>query len=288
MDLKTSAAFIFFTHLYSTIPNDMKRRRAFLAIAFSASITMAVVSGCGDTNTTTPTSTETGTKVLTMVTSPDYPPYEFYDTTSGKKEIVGFDIDIAKYIAKELNFELKIDETNFDGLIPAIQAKKADFVMAGMTPTPERTKSVDFSILYYDAKDTILALKGRNLTKAEQLSGLKVGVQLGSIQEGNLKEIAKTVKDIQIVSLNKIPEIIQEVKSKRIDAAIIEDTVATGFKDSNTDIEFNVLPSAGASGAAIAFPKGSANVEDFNKVLKKMKESGEIDKLATKWFGKDK
>jgi arginine/lysine/histidine transporter system substrate-binding protein len=147
---------------------------------------------------------------------------------------------------------------------------------------------VDFSILYYDAKDTILALKGRNLTKAEQLSGLKVGVQLGSIQEGNLKEIAKTVKDIQIVSLNKIPEIIQEVKSKRIDAAIIEDTVATGFKDSNTDIEFNVLPSAGASGAAIAFPKGSANVEDFNKVLKKMKESGEIDKLATKWFGKDK
>jgi polar amino acid transport system substrate-binding protein len=262
----------------------MKRRRAFLAIAFSASMTMAVVSGCGDTSTTTPTATDTGAKVLTMVTSPDYPPYEFYDTTSGTKEIVGFDIDIAKYIAKELGFELKVDETNFDGLIPAIQAKKADFVMVGMTPTPERSKSVDFSILYYDAKDTILALKGRNLTKAEQLSGLKVGVQLGSIQEGNLKEIAKTVKDIQIVSLNKIPEIIQEVKSKRIDAAIIEDTVATGFKASNPDIEFNVLPTSGASGAAIAFPKGSANVEDFNKVLKKMKESGEIDRLATKWF----
>lgn len=220
-----------------------------------------------------------------MVTSPDYPPYEFYDTSSGSKEIVGFDVDIAKYIAKELGFELKINETNFDGLIPAIQAKKADFVMAGMTPTPERTKSVDFSILYYDAKDTILSLKGKNLTKAEQLSGLKVGVQLGSIQEGNLKEILKKVKNIQIVSLNKIPEIIQEVKSKRLDAAIIEDTVATGFKASNPDVEFNVLPSEGASGAAVAFPKGSANVEDFNKVLKKMKESGEIDKLATKWFG---
>ena len=266
----------------------MKRRRAFLAIAFSASMTMAVVSGCQNTNTNTPTAINSGAKVLTMVTSPDYPPYEFYNTTSGKKEIVGFDIDIAKYIAKELNFELKIDETNFDGLIASLQAKRADFVMAGMTPTPERSKNVDFSILYYDAKDTILALKGRNLTKAEQLSGLKVGVQLGSIQEGNLKEIAKTVKNIEIVSLNKIPEIIQEVKSKRIDAAIIEDTVATGFKDSNPNIEFNLLPSVGASGAAIAFPKGSANVEDFNRVLKKMKESGEIDKLATKWFGKDK
>lgn len=222
-----------------------------------------------------------------MFTSPDYPPYEFYDTSSGKKEIVGFDVDIANYIAKELNFELKINETNFDGLIPSVQAKKADFVMAGMTPTAERQKSVDFSIRYYDAKDTILALKGRNLTEAKQLVGLKVGVQLGSIQEGNLKEIAKTVKDIKIVSLNKIPEIIQEVKSKRIDAAIIEDTVANGFKIGNTDIEFNVLPPAGESGAAIAFPKGSTNVEDFNRVLTKMKESGEIDKLATKWFGKE-
>ncbi len=264
----------------------MRRRNAFLAIACLTSITVSSLSGCGQTSTTT-TAPE-GVKVLTMITSPDYPPYQFYDTSSGSKEIVGFDVDIAKYIAKELNFELKINETNFDGLIPAIQAKKADFVMAGMTPTPERAKSVDFSIVYYDAKDTIVALQGKNLTKAEQLSGLKVGVQLGSIQEGNLKEIAKKVKDIQIVSLNKIPEIIQEVKSKRIDAAIIEDTVAAGFKANNADIEFNALPSEGPSGAAIAFPQGSANVEDFNKVLKQMKESGEVDRLATKWFGEVK
>jgi len=87
-----------------------------------------------------------------------------------------------------------------------------------------------------------------------------------------------------IVSLNKIPEIIQEVKSKRIDAAIIEDTVATGFKAGNDDIEFNVLPVVAESGAAIAFPKGSTNVADFNRVVKQMKDSGEIDRLATKWF----
>jgi len=263
----------------------MKRRQSFWAIACLTSLTIVATSGCGESNTpSTSTTTTESAKVLTMVTSPDYPPYEFYDTSSGTKEIVGFDVDIAKYIAKELKFELKINETNFDGLIPAIQAKKADFVMAGMTPTPERSKSVDFSMLYYDAKDTILALKGKNLTKADQLAGLKVGVQLGSIQEGNLKEIAKKVKDIKIVSLNKIPEIIQEVKSKRIDAAIIEDTVAAGFKSGNADIEFNVLPVVAASGAAIAFPKGSANVEDFNRVLKQMKDSGEIDRLATKWF----
>jgi len=266
----------------------MKRRQSFWAIACLTSLTISTISGCENTTPTSTTSTpEATTKVLTMVTSPDYPPYEFYDTSSGTKEIVGFDVDIAKYIAKELKFELKINETNFDGLIPSLQAKKADFVMAGMTPNPERSKSVDFSTLYYDAKDTILALKGKNLTTAEQLASLKVGVQLGSIQEGNLKEIAKKVKNIQIVSLNKIPEIIQEVKSKRIDAAIIEDTVATGFKSGNDDIEFNVLPVIAASGAAIAFPKGSTNVEDFNRVLKQMKASGEIDRLATKWFGQE-
>lgn len=265
----------------------MKRRQSFWAIACMSTLSIAAISGCENT-TPTATTPAPETKVLTMVTSPDYPPYEFYDTSSGTKEIVGFDVDIAKYIAKELKFELKINETNFDGLIPAIQAKKADFVMAGMTPNPERSKSVDFSTMYYDAKDTILALKGKNLTKADRLAGLKVGVQLGSIQESNLKEIAKKVKDIQIVSLNKIPEIVQEVKSKRIDAAIVEDTVATGFRSGNADIEFNVLPAIAPSGAAIAFPKGSTNVEDFNRVLKQMKDSGEIDRLATKWFSEVK
>ncbi|MGB3641765.1 MAG: transporter substrate-binding domain-containing protein, partial [Rivularia sp. (in: cyanobacteria)] len=178
-----------------------------------------------------------------MITSPDYPPYEFYETKDGERKIVGFDIDIANYLKKELGFKLKIAQSDFNGLIPALQANRADFVMAGMTPTPQRSASVDFSIIYYEAKDTIVASKSNNLTKPEDLSGKIVGVQLGTIQEQNAKQIAQKVPNIKLKQLNKVPEIVQEIKAGRIDAAIVEDTVALGFVKSNPDLQFNVIPS---------------------------------------------
>ena len=96
---------------------------------------------------------------LVMVTSADYPPYEFRNTAIGNNEIIGFDVDIAKYITKELSYQLEIRDTDFNGIIPALQSKRADFAMAGMTPTAERKKNVDFSNIYYEAKNTIVAKK---------------------------------------------------------------------------------------------------------------------------------
>jgi len=228
-----------------------------------------------------------GKDTLTMITSPDYPPYEFYDTKSGENQIVGFDIDIAKTLAEKLGFKLQIMESDFNGLIPALQANRADFVMAGMTPTPERQKNVDFSIIYYEAKDTIVAAKGSNLKQPQDLSGKKVGVQLGTIQEQNAKKISEKVTGIQLKQLNKVPEVVQEIKSRRIDAAIVEDTVAKGFAQANPDLEFNVIPSEEVSGSAIAFPKNSTLVEPFNKVLQQMKDDGTLKKLINKWFSQN-
>lgn len=219
---------------------------------------------------------------LTMVTSADYPPYEFRDTATGKNEIIGFDVDIAKNIAQELGIELEIKDTDFNGIIPALQSGRADFAMAGMTPTAERKKNVAFSDIYYEAKNTIVAKKGSNITKPEDLAGKNVGVQLGSTQE----EAAKKFKNVKLKSLNRTSEIIQEVKAGRIEGAIIEDTIAKGFIGSNPDLEFNTLPNVGEAGSAIAFPKGSNRVADFNRVLAQMKQSGEIENLVKKWFDK--
>lgn len=220
---------------------------------------------------------------LTMVTSADYPPYEFRKTGGGAGgEIVGFDVDIAKYITKELGYELEIKDTDFSGIIPALQSGRADFAMAGMTPTPERQKNVNFSNIYYEAKNTIVTKKGASLTTLEGLSGKRVGVQLGSTQEKFAKE---KVKGAKIVALNRTGDLIQEIKANRIDAAIIEDTIAKGFVANNPSLEFNTIPSsAEEAGSAIAFPKGSPLVQPFNNILQRMKQTGEIDALVKKWF----
>jgi arginine/lysine/histidine transporter system substrate-binding protein len=218
---------------------------------------------------------------LVMVTSADYPPYEFRDTATGKDDIIGFDVDIAKHITQTLGYQLEIKDTDFSGIIPALQSGRADFAMAGMTPTEERRKNVDFSAIYYEAKNTIVARKGSNLTKPEDLAGKKVGVQLGSTQE----KTAQKFKDVQLVSLNKTGDLIQEVKSRRIEAAVIEDTIAKGFIANNPDLEFNTIAgSSEEAGSAIAFPKNSPLVNDFNRVLAEMKQSGQIESLVKKWF----
>jgi His/Glu/Gln/Arg/opine family amino acid ABC transporter permease subunit len=259
----------------------MKKPRAWLlTVLFTAMVLISVMLG----HSHPLQASSVGKASLTMMTSPDYPPYEFYDTQGGKREIVGFDIDIANTLARELGFTLKIMESDFNGLIPALQSNRADFVMAGMTPTPERKKNIDFSIIYYEAKDTIVAIKGSNLTQPQDLAGKRVGVQLGTIQEQNAQKISAKVAGIQLKQLNRVPEVVQELKAGRIDAAIVEDTVAQGFAQANPDLEFNVIPSEEASGSAIAFPQGSPLVEPFNRVLQQMQDSGELEKLAAKWF----
>jgi polar amino acid transport system substrate-binding protein len=265
------------------------KRRWFLASTVAVALTtIGLTTACGGGNQPTGEagSSEAGTrKVLIMATSADYPPYEFVKTEGGTEEIVGFDVDIARHITEELGYDLEITNMDFNGLIPALQAGRADFVMAGMTPTEERKQNVDFSEVYYDAKQTIVFPSGGGITGPADLSGKKVGVQLGSIQEGLAKEMAEATPDMEIMPLNRINEIVQELKSGRIDAAIIEDTVAAGFLANNPDLEAVVIPEEGPAGSAIAFPKGSEYVGEFNRVLAEMESSGLMEEMITKWFG---
>ncbi|HEY9640972.1 MAG TPA: transporter substrate-binding domain-containing protein [Coleofasciculaceae cyanobacterium] len=257
----------------------MKRLRFLLTLLLTAIVAVTVVTACNPDGTTSTSSS--GGKSLIMATSADYPPFEFVSTASGSQEIIGFDVDIAKAITEKLGYSLQIQNIDFNALLSALQSKRADFVMAGMTPTEERKKNVDFSQIYYEAKNTIVAKKGGNLTTPASLKGKKVGVQLGSIQEG----LAKKIPGIEPIALNRISELVQELKAGRIEAVIMEDTVAKGFIASNPDLEFNVIPNEGEAGSAIAFPKGSALTAEFDPVLKEMIDSGKIKELVTKWFG---
>jgi polar amino acid transport system substrate-binding protein len=261
-----------------------KKFRWLFTISLVAVLAMNFIAGYGSADKAAAQSSGGGKKELVMVTSADYPPYEFRNTATGSNDIIGFDVDIAKYITKELGYGLEIRDTDFNGIVPALQSRRADFAMAGMTPTEERKKNVDFSDIYYEAKNTIVASKGSNLKKTEDLADKKVGVQLGSIQEKEAGKIAEKVKGITVKPLNKTSEIIQEVKANRIDAAIIEDTIAKGFVASNPDLEFNTIPNAEEAGSAVAFPKDSELVDDFNRVLQQMKQSGELENLVKKWF----
>ncbi|MDW8518396.1 transporter substrate-binding domain-containing protein [Priestia flexa] len=223
-------------------------------------------------------------KVLKMGTSADYPPFEYIDTAKGDSEPVGFDIDLAKAIGKELGYEVQVVDMEFGSLIPSLQSKKVDFVLAGMTPTEERKKNIDFSDVYYEAKNVLVSKKDEPINSIEELNGKTVGVQTASIQEDEAKTLSEEV-DIKIESRDRIPQLIQEMKSNRIDVAIIEDTVAKGYVAKDDTLQLVETGREDSNkGSAIAFPKGSKLTDEFNKELQEMKESGELEELIVKWF----
>ncbi|MFF2890270.1 ABC transporter substrate-binding protein/permease [Paenibacillus sp. NPDC057967] len=236
-------------------------------------------------STTAPVAPSVGEKgTIVLGTSPDYPPYENVDAKNNG-EIVGMDIDIAKFIAAQLGYKLEIAAMDFNGLIAALQTGRVDFVMSAMSVTEERKQNVDFSTTYYVARNTIVSRRNEPYESSESLGGKVVGTQLGSTQD----LYAQTLKGVELKKLNRIPDLIQELKTGRIHAVIVEDAVAVEMTAANPDLMMSFLPPGSTEdGYAIAFPKGSALVETFNGVLEEMKTSGQVDAIVDKWFATER
>ncbi|WP_043932848.1 transporter substrate-binding domain-containing protein [Bacillus sp. EB01] len=254
-----------------------------LVLFLAMALVISIIAACGSSEDNTNGGGAEEKKTLTMATSADYPPFEYIDTKKSD-EIIGFDVDLAKALGEKLGYEIEVKDMDFNSLVQALKSGQADLVLAGMTPTEKRKKNVDFSDIYYTASHLIVT-KDSSITKLEDLEGKTVGVQLGSIQSDKAKELQKEV-DFKIEDRNRIPDLIQEIKSGRFDAAIIEDTVAKGFIENEEGFSgFTISENPEEAGSAIAFAKDSELTDKFNAELKKMKENGELDKLVVKWFG---
>lgn len=218
---------------------------------------------------------------LIVATSPDYPPYEFKIIEDGKEKVVGFDMAIAEEIAKDMGVSLRILELDFNGLLLSLNSGKADMVMAGMTPDEERAKAVDFSNIYYLAEQGILVPTEQkdNLNTLESFAGKKIGVQKGSVQE---KIATSQLKDAKIISLVKLPNIILDLKSGKLDAAIVEIPVAEGYVKQYPELsisEAKVIDEEG--GSAIAVKKGNEDlVLQINSTIKRLQDEGAINKFV--------
>jgi polar amino acid transport system substrate-binding protein len=217
---------------------------------------------------------------IVMGTSADFPPYESHKLVNGKDEIVGFDIEIAKEIAKDLGVELEIKDMKFDGLLAALDTGNVDMVVAGMTPTEERKKQVDFSNVYYRAVQTILvrAEDKATYTTIESLKGKKVGVQKGSLQE---KIATEQLKDVQIKAIGKVSDLVLELKNKKVDVVLTEGAVGTAYVSKHSDLAVGDLTfKTDEDGSAIALKKGSTELQaEINKTIDKLIAADSINKF---------
>jgi arginine/lysine/histidine transporter system substrate-binding protein len=215
---------------------------------------------------------------IVLGTSADYPPYEFHKSINGKDEIVGFDIEIAKEIAKDLGVKLEIKDMKFEGLLAALQTDNVDMVIAGMTPDEDRRKSVDFTNIYYTAvQGVVVRAEDKDKYKSvDDLKKVKLGVQKGAIQE---KIAQEQLPEAQTKAISKISDLMLEVKSKRLDALIVEVPVATAYISKNPDLVLAPIKlNTEEAGSAIALKKGNTKLAELlNQSLDKMIAEKKID-----------
>lgn len=221
-----------------------------------------------------------GKKVITLGTSADFAPYEFHiKNDQGQDEIVGFDIEIAKEIAKDLGAELQIKDLQFDSLMNELNSGRIDLAISGLSPTADRQKEVDMSKIYFTATQAVVTRAGEegNYKTLDTLVGKKIGVQKGSIQEG----IAQTIKDAKITSLAKTQDIMMQLKTGRIDVAIIEGPVAEAYVSNIDGLTIaEAQPKAEDDGYIVAVKKGNKELLDkVNATLTRLMEDGSIDKF---------
>ena len=210
-------------------------------------------------------------------TNAEFPPFEYLE--NGK--ITGFDIELMNEIGKVLNADIKIQDMTFDGLLPALQLKKVDVVIAGMTATEERMKTVAFTQPYYTASQVIIVKEGDNSIKSfEDLKGKRVGVMLGFTGDTVVSEI----EGVKIERFNAAYAGIMALKADKADAVVLDSEPAKNYVKQNPGLKLAEADAAKEEYAIAIRKNDKALLEKIEKALTEIKANGTYDKLIEKNF----
>ncbi|QNS15484.1 arginine ABC transporter substrate-binding protein [Mannheimia bovis] len=209
---------------------------------------------------------------------PSYPPFEM---TNEKGEIIGFDVDIANAICKEINANCTFHSQPFDGLIQGLKQKQFDAAISGMGITEARKKQVLFSDPYFPSSAAFIAKKGTDFANLKT-----IGVQNGTTYQNYL---AKEKKEYNSKSYASYQSAILDVENGRIDAIFGDVPVLAEMIKKHQELDFvgEKIDNQNYFGNGLGIAtniKNQALVDQFNAALKTIKENGEYQKIYDKWM----
>ncbi len=219
-----------------------------------------------------------------------YPPFSEVGTDGKLK---GFDIDIAMALCAEMKAECTLVQQEWDGIIPALQSRKFDAIVASMAITEERLKVVNFTNKYYNTPSRLVAKAGTTLQPtAEGLKGRRIGVQRSTIQD---RFVTATYKQSEIVRYAKADEVYLDLAAGRIDV-VFSDVLAVdaGFLKTPQGKGFAFFgpshddPKFFGTGTGIAVRKADTALQQkFNAAITAIRANGVYKKINDKYFDFD-
>lgn len=219
-----------------------------------------------------------------------YPPFS---EVGADGKLKGFEIDLANAYCALMKAECTLVQQDFDGLIPALQARKFDAIIASVSITDERKKSVAFSIPYYNTPARFVGKLSANLNVSEAgLKGKKIGVQRATIHEAFT---TATFKQSEILHYTKQDEVFLDMTAGRIDGTLMDSVAADeGFLKTPAGKGFGFVgptftdPKYFGTGAGVVIRKGDAALaKKFNDAITAHRASGATKALADKYFSYD-
>ena len=208
---------------------------------------------------------------IRMITEATFPPYEFRQGN----EVVGIDVEICRAIAKELGKELKVEDVEFDSVLPSLIAGKAELAAAGITVNEDRKKMVDFSVPYVRTGIVYVYAKATPFEKPEDGKGKRVGVQNGTTSADFVRE-----------TLGQEPEMFDSpasafaaLKQGKVDVVIADIDPAKNLVKGEPDYDISDLLTV--EEYAVAIKKGQPELlATVNKVIEGLQDTGRLDEIT--------
>lgn len=221
---------------------------------------------------------------LTIGTSAEYEPFEYMEDGEYK----GFDLELAQAIADDLGLELKIENVDFDTIVPGVASgTKYDMGIAAITATPEREKEVGFTDSYYMDDQAIVTMAdnteitGDNYADALNAEGVKIAVQSGSTAEAFTKE---NFPNAELVPFKNATDCFAAVQSSQANALVTNRSVAAQLVATSFSNEQVIKQISTGEEYAIAVNKdNTALLDALNDSIAKLTEDGTVDELMTKY-----
>lgn len=227
---------------------------------------------------------ENGKLVLGLDDS--FPPMGYRDENG---DIVGFDIDMAKEVAKRMGVELELKPIDWDGKVLSLNNKDIDVIWNGLTITEERLEKIGFSKPYLNNKQIIIVNNDSSIDTKQDLAGKIVGVQLGSSGEDALAADTETENSLKEVRrYSNYVDALMDLKAERVDAVVVDEVVGR-YYISKKPGEYKIAKdNFGEEQYGIGFRKGDISlINEVNRILDEMNDDGTTAEISKKWFGKD-
>ena len=222
-------------------------------------------------------------ETLKIGTEGAYPPFNLIDSNG---EVVGFDLDIAQALCKKMAVECSVVTSDWDGIIPALNAKKFDFLAASMSITEERLQAVDFTEPYYTNGLQFIAPKSSDFKiDKNSLKGKVIGAQRATIAGNWLEDNYGKAIDIKFYDTNENAYL--DLASGRLDGVLADKFVNWEWlkSEAGADYEFKGEPVFDNDKIGIALRKGNNELrERLNTALKEIVEDGTYKTINDKYF----